>query len=476
MRKLFLILLLLPLLGSAQWTLEVDTMVVDHCTILGNLSYRNSDTLLVVSNDTLYYNNLIFYDNWVIGEDGAGFQTVDDSDTLDFVEGYGVNISMTKSSDYITASFSVDTTEVSKWYEFDTDTITADYNIFLDSTFIVQSKGTTLGNYDWINKNDSTLIMYSNQSPSVYSGLAVGVYNGVPFTNTVVTDGIQTSYINTKPDCITLYTDSLVIDHLTEADGGYFLSYNTTSNEVTAVDNSGFTNYWSLSGSDIYYNTGDVSINTTSPGIYNLNVNGSIYGSPLYTNQIKMVNSTTGITFMNASGSERAKLTNTLFTVEVNTEITGDLSTTGYIRPDKAIHLFAYFGDSTITFPYTTAWQHLTNDYDSAWIYKELDGFTWSNDSIFVTEAGDYNLDAGVTLSGDANETVSIRFFNVTQTAGIPVAGAVTARGAANFNTIPVTSYTDITAGDTIVLQIKGDASGSAIFKNSIIRIIKVHE
>ena len=140
------------------------------------------------------------------------------------------------------------------------------------------------------------------------------------------------------------------------------------------------------------------------------------------------------------------------------------------------IHLFMYFGDSTISLSYSTSWAHLTNTGDSRFIQSELNGFTVSDDTITVIYGGDYDLDGSFTHDGDNGETVSIRFYNVTQTAGIPVAGANTMRAANNFMSTTVMGYGEINAGDKIIVQYKGDASGTSVFKNGAIRIHRLHE
>ena len=139
-------------------------------------------------------------------------------------------------------------------------------------------------------------------------------------------------------------------------------------------------------------------------------------------------------------------------------------------------HLFHYFGDSAISKSYTTSWQHLTNAADSMFIQQENDGFTVSNDTITVLVSGDYDFKAKFAIDGDNGETISIRFYNVTQTMGIPVAGAITGRSANNFMSLPVEGYKDVNAGDKIILQYKGDASGTSVFKNGIIKIYLVHK
>jgi len=146
------------------------------------------------------------------------------------------------------------------------------------------------------------------------------------------------------------------------------------------------------------------------------------------------------------------------------------------IDSSESYHMFIFFGDSAVSKSYTTSWATLTNASDSIFIQYELEGFTVFNDSIRVINAGDCVFNGQFTHDGDNGETVSIRFFNVSAGAGIPVAGAQTMRGSNNFGSTPVQGYYDITAGDTIIVQYKGDGNGTAVFKNASVLIDRLHE
>ena len=74
-----------------------------------------------------------------------------------------------------------------------------------------------------------------------------------------------------------------------------------------------------------------------------------------------------------------------------------------------------------------------------------------------------YEFEGSFTHDGDNLETVSIRFYNVSQAAGVPVAGAQTMRAANNFGSTTVFGYDEIVAGDTVVIQYKGDASDGCV-------------
>ena len=144
------------------------------------------------------------------------------------------------------------------------------------------------------------------------------------------------------------------------------------------------------------------------------------------------------------------------------------------------IHLFSFFGDSSVTFSYAAqdTWYQVTNASDSLFRYTETDGFTVLGDTITVSHTGDYDFRSQLTLDGGNGETISMRFFNVTQTAGIPTASALTTRGSGSFGTIHVEGYASVTAGDKIILQIKNDdaSPSNSVLKNGVTKVYYIHE
>ena len=172
---------------------------------------------------------------------------------------------------------------------------------------------------------------------------------------------------------------------------------------------------------------------------------------------------------------EQIGILNNALVVEDDSNVTVN----GYLREAEKIHLFAFFGDSSVTFAYASSdtWYHVTNASDSLWRYSEKDGFTVENDTITITEAGDYDLSCSMSFEGGNGQTYAFRFFNVTGTAGVPVANANTAGGAGNVVNVKVSAYLqNATAGTKIVLQGKSDGTTSTTLKNSAIKIYKVHE
>jgi len=158
--------------------------------------------------------------------------------------------------------------------------------------------------------------------------------------------------------------------------------------------------------------------------------------------------------------------------------VAGDADIAGYVTVDSIYHLFGWFGDSTSVFSYSVAntWYHMTNAGQSLWDWSELHGFTESNDTLTVTKTGHYDIQFQTCLLGSPNKQYVFRFYNVTQTAGIP-----TAAGTEGANTdvvqVVVIAHGELTAGDEIVIQTKNvDGTDQATFKNSAVKMTYLHD
>ena len=146
--------------------------------------------------------------------------------------------------------------------------------------------------------------------------------------------------------------------------------------------------------------------------------------------------------------------------------------------PSEVIHLFYYFGDSTVTYSFAVSdtWYQLTNASDSLWIKAENDGFTNIGDTIIPNISGDYDFEAKLNYIASNGVTQNIRFYNVTQAVGIPAGGANTGRGSGNELAIIVSAYgEDINAGDKIILQIRQDATPDITLRSSSIKARLLH-
>ena len=185
MRKLFLILLLLPLLGFSQWTLQVDTLYIDNYLVIDNLGARASDTVLVVSNDSVYYK----------------------------IRGGG----------YWTQS---------------TDTITTENHVWLDSAFLMNYQDVYMGYWSVF---DSAVTMgHINDLGTTLAMIAAGTEDGQQRIVVGTTEGAKSSLIAMEPSFIFIETDSLMITKPPEEDAQYMLVYDATSNEVTVMDTANF--------------------------------------------------------------------------------------------------------------------------------------------------------------------------------------------------------------------------------------------
>ena len=163
--------------------------------------------------------------------------------------------------------------------------------------------------------------------------------------------------------------------------------------------------------------------------------------------------------------------------------ITGDfdensVTINGKLCVSEAIHLFAFFGDSTVAISYALAdtWYQVTNATDSLWRYQEKDGFTVSNDTITITDAGDYDLTCGIKWEGNNGTSYDFRFYNVTQTTGIPIGQGGTGAGAGNRQGTTVGAYATFSAGDKVIIQSRNFSTNDYTLENSFIKIYKVHE
>ena len=169
---------------------------------------------------------------------------------------------------------------------------------------------------------------------------------------------------------------------------------------------------------------------------------------------------------------------NKVFHVDTISGMNDDVVIKGNIKSTDAIHLFSYFGDSTITYSFASSdtWYHMTNASNDMWIDSELDGFSVSNDTITVENPGDYDLRFKVNIIGGNGTSYAARFYNVTQAKGIPVSGAITGRGSGNVQSLTISAYAEgIDENDEIVIQIKADATQDATFKASTIKIYLIH-
>ena len=110
-------------------------------------------------------------------------------------------------------------------------------------------------------------------------------------------------------------------------------------NDDISTWNGVVSSQWNTSTDDIYFNTGDVAIGTTSPGAYKLNVNGPINGTSVLVNGVAVASSTD--TYWETGGSGKIYYNSGNVGIGNATpayplDVTGDVNITGNFRVNGA--------------------------------------------------------------------------------------------------------------------------------------------
>jgi len=154
------------------------------------------------------------------------------------------------------------------------------------------------------------------------------------------------------------------------------------------------------------------------------------------------------------------------------------IGATGHIKPAAIYHAYGGFQDSSREVAITqNVWSQVTNPAKSLWGGSEADGITMVNDSMVFAYGGDYvGLMAAVYSGTNANEYL-FRVYNATQDAQEGFHTGSTGSGATNYTRFTMPLYFEITAGDTLVLDVTNTSgSNSATFKNAQFVIWYLHE
>lgn len=135
-----------------------------------------------------------------------------------------------------------------------------------------------------------------------------------------------------------------------------------------------------------------------------------------------------------------------------------------------------YFQDSSLSKNYTTSYANLTNTANDLFTLAHANGISTFNDSISITNAGEYIFQGNFVHDGDSAELVTLAIYNVTADSVLPILGSQTMWGADVFGTTPVFGIGTITAGDTLLVRYKGSSNGAAVFKHGSLYIERIHE
>ena len=164
-------------------------------------------------------------------------------------------------------------------------------------------------------------------------------------------------------------------------------------------------------------------------------------------------------------------VTDSYITNYVEDTMVGNLNITGEVIVTDKTFLFAWAGDSSYVenLDVQGIWYQVgdTNLFSAT----RSTNFTVTNDTFSPDITGNYKLEARMSFEGDANEQFAIRFYNVTDSAGIPCAGGVEGNGA-DVSNITCLAYSNIDSGDIIYLQMRDvDGTDNVTIKNVVITI-----
>ena len=148
------------------------------------------------------------------------------------------------------------------------------------------------------------------------------------------------------------------------------------------------------------------------------------------------------------------------------------------LQPKTVWHAYGGFENQNETIELTTgSWGIITNAGGDLWTATEYDGVTMSGDTMIFQYSGDYHGSLSITMSGANNDECYMRVYNVTQTAAEGYQIGFTGISATTFENVAMALYFEITANDSLVLQVMNtDSDEDIIVRSAIFYISYLHD
>jgi len=140
-----------------------------------------------------------------------------------------------------------------------------------------------------------------------------------------------------------------------------------------------------------------------------------------------------------------------------------DLDVTGRIQIDEIYHIYGGFEDSSAAVAITQdQWSQVTNAWGTLFGGSESDGFVMANDTVVVTNAGDYEGMVSLTFSGTNSNEYVFRIFDATTDTQKGFKLGTTADGTTNHAHISIPVYIEAAGNDSLVLQVTNTSGSNA--------------
>ena len=159
-------------------------------------------------------------------------------------------------------------------------------------------------------------------------------------------------------------------------------------------------------------------------------------------------------------------------------EVIGDVKTS-MLRQTNTWHAYGYFENATTTIELTqNTWGKITNATGDLWTGVEANGMTLTNDTLTITNAGDYFGKLVISLYDVVNQDYEMRIYSTSTATVIPGTAVVTTSGNRNYIQMVLPIYfDDVTAGEQFELQIRNISSNNdPVITDSIFYISYLHD